>query len=49
MTWATEASGEELTSQVPAQHQIQYEEAVLVILKRIPHVDDERMVDLYPT
>lgn len=34
------------TSQVSSQHEIQHKEAVLVVLKRIPHVHDERVVDL---
>lgn len=35
-----------LTSQIPTEHQIQHEEAVLVVLERVAQVDDERVVDL---
>ena len=34
------------TAQVPSQHQVQNEEAVLVILESVAKVDEERMVDL---
>ena len=37
----------ELTSQVTTQHQIQDKEAVLIILERITHIDNERMIDLH--
>ena len=35
------------TAQVPSQHQVQHEEAVLVILESVTKVDDERVIDLY--
>ena len=35
-----------LTSQITSQHQIQHEEAVLVILERVTQVDDKWVVDL---
>lgn len=34
------------TTQVPAQHEIQHEEAVFIILECITHVDDEWVIDL---
>lgn len=34
------------TSQVPAQHEIKHKETVLIILKSISQVDDERVVNL---
>lgn len=36
----------QLTAQIPSQHKIKDEEAVLIILKRIPQIYDERMVNL---
>jgi hypothetical protein len=35
-----------LTAKVPAQHEIQDEEAVLVVLEGVAHIDNERVVDL---
>ena len=35
-----------LTPQVASEHEVQNEEAVVVVLERIAHVHDERMVDL---
>lgn len=35
-----------LTSKVPSQHEIQYEKAVFIILKCVPKIHDERMVNL---
>jgi hypothetical protein len=34
------------TAQIPAQHQVQHKETVLVVLESISQVDDEGMVDL---
>ena len=36
-----------LTSQITSQHQIQHEEAVLVILESITHVNDKGMINLW--
>lgn len=34
------------TSQVAPKHQVENKEAVLIVLERIPHVDNEWMVNL---
>ena len=34
------------TAKITTEHEVEDEEAVLVILKRVPQVDDERMVNL---
>jgi hypothetical protein len=35
-----------LTPQVPSEHEVQNEEAVLVVLEGVAHVHDERVVNL---
>jgi hypothetical protein len=35
-----------LTSEVTPKHEVEDEETVLVVLEGIPHVDDERVIDL---
>jgi len=35
-----------ITSQISSEHKVQDEKAVLVILERISHVDDEGVIDL---
>lgn len=39
----------QLTAQIPSQHKIKDKETVLIILKRIPQIYDERMVNLNVT
>ena len=34
------------TTEVTTQHKIQHKEAILIILERITHVDDEWVIDL---
>ena len=37
------------TAQVTTEHEVKYEETVLIILKRVTHIHNERMVDLVKT
>ena len=40
------SDGSERTSQVPAQHEVEHEETVLVILEGVAKVDNEGVVNL---
>lgn len=35
-----------LTAQVTAEHEVEHEEAMLIVLERVAQVNDERVVDL---